>query len=45
LQCVTTTTKMKVAKMRLEPKTIGTADVNITAMLPQWCRLSDKLSI
>jgi len=39
------TTKTKVAKVRAEPKTIGTADVNASAMLLGWCCLSDKHSV
>jgi len=34
LKPASTTTKMKVAKVRAEPKTIGTANVNAAAMLP-----------
>jgi len=33
LKRATTITKTKIAKMRAEPKTIGTADVNATATL------------
>jgi len=36
---------MKVAKVRAEPKTTGTADVNAIATLLERCCLSDKLSI
>jgi len=35
----TTTTKMKVAKVRAEPKTTGTADVNAIATLLERCCL------
>jgi len=34
LQCVSTTTKMKVANVRAEPTTIGTADVNTATIVP-----------
>ena len=33
LKCVTTTTKMKVTKVRAKPKIIRTADANVSAML------------
>jgi len=39
LKCATTTTKMKVAEVRAEPKTIGTADLNASttmSMLLEW---------
>jgi len=36
---------MKVAKVRAELTTTGTADINASAMLPWQCRFSDKLSI
>jgi len=36
---------MIVTKVGAKPKTIGTADINIAATLPQWCRLKDNLSI
>jgi len=39
-----TTTKMKVAKMRVELKTISTADVNACAMLLWRWRVGNKLS-
>jgi len=42
LKCATTTTKTKVAKVRAELKTIGTADLNAYAMLPHD---SDKFSV
>jgi len=34
MKCATTNIKMKFAKMRAKPKTIGTADINITTKLP-----------
>jgi len=40
-----TTTKMKVAKVKAERKTIDTLDINATAVLPGRCRLSDTLSV
>jgi len=36
---------MKDAKVRVEPKTIHTADVDAFATLPQRCCQSDKVSI
>jgi len=45
LKPASTTTKMKVAKVRAEPKTIGTANVNAAAMLPWRCCWSDKFGI
>jgi len=45
LKHATTTTKMQVAKVRAELKTIGTADLNASAMLSHQCCLSDKLSV
>jgi len=40
LKRATSTTKIKAAKVRAEPKTIGTADVNAIATLPQSCGMS-----
>jgi len=40
-----TATITKVAKVRPEPKTVGITDVSTSAMLPQQCHLSDKVSI
>jgi len=45
LKCTTTATKMKAAKVRAEPKTIGTADVNASPMLPRHYHLSDKVNV
>ena len=46
LKCATTTTpKTKLAKMRAKPKTIGTANVNVSTALLRRCCLSDKLSV
>jgi len=38
LKCATTTTKTKVTKARAKTKTIRTADVNASTMLPWRCR-------
>jgi len=38
-------TKAKVARVRAEPKTIRTADVNASATLPWYCRWCDKLCV
>jgi len=45
LKCATITTTMKAAKVRAEPKTICTVDVNISVTLQRWCCWSNKLSI
>jgi len=45
LKCATITSKMKVAKVRVEPKTIGAGDLKASARSSRRCRLSSKLSI
>jgi len=45
LKCATNTSKAKVTKVRAEPKTIDTADVNAFTMLPRRYYLSEKLSV
>jgi len=45
LKHTTTATKTKVTKVRTKLKTIGTADVNTSTTVLQWCRLNDKHSI
>jgi len=42
LKRASTTTNMKVARVRAELQTIGTADVNAFAALPQRCCLGDN---
>jgi len=37
LKCATTAIKTKVAKVKTEPKTIGVANLNTSAMLLSWC--------
>jgi len=39
LKRASTTTKTEVAAMRAEPRTMGTADVYVSATLLRWCHL------
>jgi len=45
LKPAATTTKTKDTEVRAKQKTIRTADINASTMLPQWHCWNDKLSI
>jgi len=45
LKPAATTTKIKDTEVRAKQKTIRTADINASTMLPQWHCSNDKLSI